>query len=125
MRCLYQNTPDIHMILGLVPGQNDIALACGFSGSGFQFAPAIALFMADLVLDSEDEKAQNEAQLTHNAHKKTEAECFDLFATMRSKYDPARFGKDARLTRPHVPIEPGAFGCCKTRQGQTNKIGTD
>mmetsp|Transcript_89196 Transcript_89196/g.186408 ORF Transcript_89196/g.186408 Transcript_89196/m.186408 type:complete len:454 (+) Transcript_89196:51-1412(+) len=46
MRCLYQMTPDMKMILGKHPDDEFVTLACGFSGSGFQFAPAIADFLA-------------------------------------------------------------------------------
>ncbi|CAE7219846.1 soxA [Symbiodinium pilosum] len=42
MRCLYQLTPDLQMIVGRHPDDPNVVLACGFSGSGFQFAPAIA-----------------------------------------------------------------------------------
>ena len=45
-RCLYQNTPDLAMILGPHPDEPRVLLCCGFSGSGFQFAPAIGEFIA-------------------------------------------------------------------------------
>lgn len=96
MRCLYQNTPDLNMILGLVT--EDIAVMCGFSGSGFQFAPAIALYMADLVLQ-EEEKARNRSFLRHNAQK-PDSEAFDLFAEMKKKFDPSRFAGQGNEALP-------------------------
>ncbi|CAE7895695.1 soxA, partial [Symbiodinium sp. KB8] len=36
MRCLYQLTPDLQMIVGRHPDDRSVVLACGFSGSGFQ-----------------------------------------------------------------------------------------
>eukprot|EP00438_Fugacium_kawagutii_P034153 Skav226361 [mRNA] locus=scaffold290:9058:10437:+ [translate_table: standard] len=70
MRCLYQCTPDLHMILGRHPSDSSVVLACGFSGSGFQFAPAIASVLSALVDD---------AVLTEQQQ------------AILKKYDPARF----------------------------------
>ncbi|CAE7028519.1 soxA [Symbiodinium natans] len=56
MRCLYQCTPDLHMILGRHPADPSIVFACGFSGSGFQFAPAIANVLAALIDNSVTEQ---------------------------------------------------------------------
>ena len=41
MRCLYQNSPDLQMMVGAHPRDARVVVACGFSGGGFQFAPAI------------------------------------------------------------------------------------
>lgn len=49
MRCLYQCTPDLQMIVGRHPEDAGVILACGFSGSGFQFAPAVAERLAQLL----------------------------------------------------------------------------
>ena len=46
MRCLYQNTPDLQMFLGPHPDDAAVLVACGFSGNGFQFAPAIGEYIA-------------------------------------------------------------------------------
>ena len=46
MRCLYQNSPDLQMIVGTHPDDDRVYVACGFTGSGFQFAPAIAALIA-------------------------------------------------------------------------------
>jgi len=53
MRCLYQMTPDMKMIVGRHPEDSNVAFACGFSGSGFQFAPAIADTLAAIVAGRE------------------------------------------------------------------------
>ena len=41
MRCLYQNTPDKEFIIGRHE-DDDIVLACGFNGGGFQMGPMVA-----------------------------------------------------------------------------------
>lgn len=69
MRCLYQCTPDLHMILGRHPEDPSVVFACGFSGSGFQFAPAIASVLTALVDDKVTEQQQ----------------------VFLKKYDPGRF----------------------------------
>lgn len=48
--CMYTNTPDRHFVLGLHPEHPEVAIAAGFSGHGFKFAPAIGEVLADLVL---------------------------------------------------------------------------
>ncbi len=47
--CLYTLTPDRHFILDLAPNESAVAMACGFSGHGFKFAPAVAEVLADFV----------------------------------------------------------------------------
>lgn len=69
MRCLHQCTPDLHMILGRHPEDPSVVFACGFSGSGFQFAPAIASVLTALVDDEVTEQQQ----------------------VFLKKYDPGRF----------------------------------
>jgi len=49
MRCLYQCTPDLSMIVGHHPEDPHVLLACGFSGSGFQFGPAVAERLSQLL----------------------------------------------------------------------------
>lgn len=50
--CLYSNTPDSEFIIDLLPQHNDrVSIACGFSGHGFKFAPAIGEIMADLAME--------------------------------------------------------------------------
>merc|ERR1711920_8720 len=53
MRCYYQNTPDLNMLVGPHPADPDVAIACGFSGNGFQFAPVIGRRLAALALGVE------------------------------------------------------------------------
>lgn len=48
--CLYTNTPDEHFIIDFLPGcDNDVVIACGFSGHGFKFVPVVGEMLADLV----------------------------------------------------------------------------
>lgn len=49
--CLYTLSPDGHFVLGLHPRHPEVALACGFSGHGFKFAPVIGEALADLALE--------------------------------------------------------------------------
>ncbi|SEE29872.1 N-methyl-L-tryptophan oxidase [Ruania alba] len=44
-------TPDKRWIIGTAPDQPSVITACGFSGSGFKFAPTIGDILADLALD--------------------------------------------------------------------------
>ncbi len=47
--CLYTNTWDEHFIIDQLPGyENDITIACGFSGHGFKFASVVGEILADL-----------------------------------------------------------------------------
>ncbi len=48
--CMYTMTPDQHFVVGLHPTHQQVAIACGFSGHGFKFAPVIGEVLADLVL---------------------------------------------------------------------------
>jgi sarcosine oxidase subunit beta len=48
---LYEMSPDAHPILGAVPQVPGFLLANGFSGHGFQHAPAVGLLLAEIVLD--------------------------------------------------------------------------
>jgi sarcosine oxidase len=46
--CLYTMTPDEHFIIGPHPQAPSCTVACGFSGHGFKFAPAVGEILADL-----------------------------------------------------------------------------
>jgi sarcosine oxidase len=46
--CLYTMTPDEHFIIGAHPQAPSCTIACGFSGHGFKFAPAVGEILADL-----------------------------------------------------------------------------
>jgi sarcosine oxidase len=50
--CLYTNSPDGHFIVDRHPAHSNVAVACGFSGHGFKFAPIIGEALADLALGS-------------------------------------------------------------------------
>ena len=47
----YETTPDAHPILGHVPGLDGFVLANGFSGHGFQHAPAVGELIAEEIID--------------------------------------------------------------------------
>jgi sarcosine oxidase len=68
--CLYTLTPDEAFVLGNHPQHPEVAVACGFSGHGFKFAPVIGAILADLVLTSRTD--------------------FDI-----TIFDPSRFGTPA------------------------------
>jgi sarcosine oxidase len=46
--CLYTLTPDRHFVIDLHPEHANVALAAGFSGHGYKFAPAVGEVLADL-----------------------------------------------------------------------------
>ncbi len=46
--CIYTLTPDRHFIIDLHPDHANVALAAGFSGHGFKFAPVVGEILADL-----------------------------------------------------------------------------
>jgi sarcosine oxidase len=49
--CLYSMTPDEHFLVGLLPGDERVAVAGGFSGHGFKFTPVVGEILRDLALD--------------------------------------------------------------------------
>ena len=50
--CLYGNSPDENFIIDELPGfENNVSIACGFSGHGFKFASVIGEILADLAID--------------------------------------------------------------------------
>ncbi len=49
--CMYTMTPDTHFVIDRHPGHPNVAVACGFSGHGFKFAPVVGEILADLTLD--------------------------------------------------------------------------
>lgn len=46
--CMYTNTPDEHFLIGLHPREPRVAIAAGFSGHGFKFAPVVGEILAGL-----------------------------------------------------------------------------
>jgi sarcosine oxidase len=48
--CLYTLTPDRHFVIDRHPEYPQVAVACGFSGHGFKFAPTVGEILADLAL---------------------------------------------------------------------------
>ena len=47
--CIYTLSPDRHFVIDLHPDHANVAVATGFSGHGFKFAPAVGEMLADLV----------------------------------------------------------------------------
>lgn len=47
--CLYTMSPDAHMILGLLPGYNNVAILSGESGRAFKYTPLFGRILAELV----------------------------------------------------------------------------
>ncbi len=50
---LYTITPDDNPIIGEAPGVKGLFSAIGFSGHGFQQAPAVGLILSQLILDGQ------------------------------------------------------------------------
>ena len=51
--CLYTLTPDENFIIDLHPENQNIAVAAGFSGHGFKFAPVVGEILSNLILKGE------------------------------------------------------------------------
>lgn len=49
--CMYTMSPDGHFVVGRHPCFANVAVACGFSGHGFKFAPVMGEALADLAID--------------------------------------------------------------------------
>jgi sarcosine oxidase len=50
--CLYTNTPDENFIIDRFPGfEDNVFIACGFSGHGFKFASVVGELLADLAIE--------------------------------------------------------------------------
>lgn len=49
--CLYTNSPDGHFLVDRHPQQDNVIVACGFSGHGFKFVPVMGEALADLALN--------------------------------------------------------------------------
>ncbi|HMK18429.1 MAG TPA: N-methyl-L-tryptophan oxidase [Chitinophagaceae bacterium] len=50
--CLYANSPDENFIIDKLPGyEENVSIACGFSGHGFKFASVIGEILADLAIE--------------------------------------------------------------------------
>jgi len=50
--CLYGNSPDENFIIDKLPGyEENVSIACGFSGHGFKFISVVGEILADLAID--------------------------------------------------------------------------
>jgi sarcosine oxidase len=47
--CIYTLSPDRHFVIDRLPDAGNVAVAAGFSGHGFKFAPVVGEVLADLV----------------------------------------------------------------------------
>ncbi len=47
--CMYSNTPDEHFVIGMHPAHARVAVAGGFSGHGYKFAPVVGEIVAALL----------------------------------------------------------------------------
>ncbi len=52
--CMYTMTPDQHFVVDRHPDFDNVAVACGFSGHGFKFAPVIGRRLCELLDGSDD-----------------------------------------------------------------------
>jgi sarcosine oxidase len=56
--CLYANTPDENFIIDKLPGyEENVVIACGFSGHGFKFVSVVGEILADLATESTTKQA--------------------------------------------------------------------
>ena len=54
--CLYGNSPDENFIIDKLPGyEENVSIACGFSGHGFKFVSVVGEILADLAIDGKTE----------------------------------------------------------------------
>lgn len=53
--CMYAMTPDEDFVIDHLPGYKNVAIAAGFSGHGFKFAPLIGRLLGALMLGDEPE----------------------------------------------------------------------
>ena len=50
--CLYANSPDENFIIDKLPGyEENVFIACGFSGHGFKFVPVVGEILSDLAIN--------------------------------------------------------------------------
>lgn len=47
--CIYTLSPDRHFVIDSYPNDSRVALACGFSGHGFKFAPVVGEMLLELL----------------------------------------------------------------------------
>ena len=97
---LYQNTPDKEFIVGYHKDDisQDIVVACGFNGGGFQMGPMIARLCLKLLIRkdlSEEEIIKLisvEAEETNRDYNIDNIDMTQLLRTMESQFSPSRPG---------------------------------
>ena len=97
---LYQNTPDKEFIVGYHKDDitQDIVIACGFNGGGFQMGPMIARLCVKLLVRknlSEEEIVKFvsvDAEDTNTDYNIDNIDMGQLLSTMESQFSPCRPG---------------------------------
>ena len=97
---LYQNTPDKEFIVGYHKDDisQDIVIACGFNGGGFQMGPMIARLCLKLLIRknlSEEEIIKLisvEAEETNTDYSIDDIDLAQLLNTMERQFSPSRPG---------------------------------
>ena len=55
--CLYGNSPDENFIIDKLPGyEENVSIACGFSGHGFKFASVVGEILSDLAINGKTDQ---------------------------------------------------------------------
>lgn len=57
--CMYTLSPDRHFVIDKHPHHDRVAIACGFSGHGFKFAPVVGEMLAGLSERRQPDSSQN------------------------------------------------------------------
>ena len=51
--CLFENSPDEHFLIDVLPDAPQVVVGGGFSGHGFKFCSVVGEILADLAVDGE------------------------------------------------------------------------
>ena len=95
---MYQNTPDKEFIVGYHKDDQDIVIACGFNGGGFQMGPMIARLCLKLLIRRnlcEEEMIKLlsvDAEDTNTDFNIDSIDLAQLLNTMESQFSPSRPG---------------------------------
>jgi sarcosine oxidase len=81
--CIYTLTPDRHFVVDLHPQHQNVALACGFSGHGFKFAPVIGEMLVEMLATNEPEGVQSNEPEGVSPRSSVRREARELFSIKR------------------------------------------
>jgi len=71
--CLYANSEDENFIIDHLPGHDeDVTIACGFSGHGFKFVSVVGEILADLAMNGKTSLPVEFLSLKRFQHRDTE-----------------------------------------------------